>query len=428
MRGAGAATAAASMGLAGCSNPASQSDSGGDGGGGGEIPGEPLRMACIGFTSGAASVFGVPMMQAAEMTVDRINENGGILGEREIEMEQFDENVDQVIQQYRRLATQEDFDIIIGYISSADALSVAPVAEELAQPTIIWDTGTTELFDTAVTDPQYVFRTCASSSTDTVGAARLLENAFSDVQTVAGANQDYAFGRNNWNLFTQAIESIGIDVEVVAARFTPFPTEDYSATISALSNVDPDFIFSSYWGGDAVNFITQANNQGLFEDTIPCFSAASHILGDVPNQIRDGFVFGARGPHAPFGALEWSQLHQQFVRNYQNEFNEAPYAHGAFHAWQAIWAYVYSIERAYNLTGTYPGKDQWISSMEGIGFDSPSGFVDMPRGSHNVVEPSLYGLADTSGDRLSLRDTSWTAPELVNPPPTMTTSEWLDSL
>jgi len=142
MKGAGTATVAASMGLAGCSNPADQGE---DSSGGGPIPDEPLRMACIGFTSGPASVFGTPMMQSARMVVDQINENGGILGEREIEMEEFDENVDEVVQQYRRLATrEEEFDVIVGYISSANVLSIAPIAEELEQPTVVWGHGNDE--------------------------------------------------------------------------------------------------------------------------------------------------------------------------------------------------------------------------------------------------------------------------------------------
>ncbi|WP_256549439.1 ABC transporter substrate-binding protein [Natrinema caseinilyticum] len=425
MKGAGTATVAASMGLAGCSNPAKQ---GGGSAGGGEIPSEPLRMACIGFTSGPASVFGTPMMQSARMVVDRINQEGGILGEREIEMEEFDENVDEIVQQYRRLATQEDFDVIVGYISSANVLSIAPIAEELGQPTVVWDTGTTDLFDKANKDPQYVFRTCASSSTDAIGAARLLQTALTDVETVAGVNQDYAFGRNNWDLFTQAIESLGIDVEIVDSRFTPFPNDDYSSTISALNSTNPDFIYSSHWGGDAVNFITQANSQGLFDDTLPCFTAGSHVIGNIPDEIPEGIIFGARGPHYPFGTQQWNSLHEQFVENYQSEYGEPPYAHGAFHAWQAIWAYVYSIERAYNLSGQYPTKDQWVKSMEGIGFNSPSGFVNMPQGSHNVVEPSFYGFSDPQEDRVDLRDTVWIAPEHVNPPPSMTTSEWISSL
>ncbi|MFC6993779.1 ABC transporter substrate-binding protein [Haladaptatus sp. GCM10025707] len=413
--------------MAGCSNPASDDSLGGGSDGGGEIPSEPLRMACIGFTSGPAAVFGTPMMQAARMIVDQINENGGILGERNIEMDEVDENVSDVVQVYRRLATQEDYDIIIGFISSANALSVAPVAEELSQPTIIWDTGTTELFDSAVTDPKYTFRTSASSSTDAVGAARLLDNALPDVQTVAGVNQDYAYGRNNWNLFERALQSLGTDVEIVDSRFTPFPNEDFSSTISALNDVNPDFIFSSLWGGDLVNFMTQANDRGLFDDTLPCFSGGTHVFHDAPNEVPDGLIFGPRGPHFPYGTMEWNSLHQNFVQNFESRYGDTPYAHGAWHAWTALYGYVYSVERAYNISGEYPDDDAWVKSMEGIGFDTPSGFANIPKGSHNAVESAFWGYSDTSGENLSLRDTVWIAKEEVNPPVNLTTGEWIDN-
>lgn len=424
LKGAGAASVAAS--LAGCPNPAG--NGGGGGNGGGEIPSEPLSMACVGFTSGSAAVFGTPMMQAARMIVDNINEAGGILGEREIEMDEYDENTEDIVQQYRRLATEEQYDIIFGYISSANALSIGPVAEELGQPTIIWDTGTTELFDDAVTDPQYLFRTSASSSTDAVGAALLLQNALPDVETVAGVNQDYAYGRNNWDLFERSIEAFDIDVEVVEARFTPFPNDDFSSTISALNNSNPDYIFSSLWGGDLVNFITQANSQGLFDDTLPCFSGGTHVFHDAPDQVPDGLIFGPRGPHSPYDDATWNSLHDEFVQQFEEEYDATPYAHGAWHAWTALFAYVHAVERAYNLSGEYPGRDAWVESMEGIGFDTPSGFANVPRGSHNAVEPSFWGYSDTSGDNLSLSDTVWIAKEEVNPPVDMTTGEWLDSV
>ncbi|MFC7157042.1 ABC transporter substrate-binding protein [Halomarina halobia] len=425
LKGAGAATIAASM--AGCSNPAADGGGGG-GGGGGEIPSEPLRMACVGFTSGPAAVFGTPMMQAARMIVDKINDNGGILGERTIEMEEYDENNENISQQYRQLATQENYDIIIGYISSANALTVGPIAEELGQPTIIWDTGTTELFDNAITDPKYVFRTCASSSTDAVGAALVLKNALPDVETVAGVNQDYAYGRNNWNLFRKAIDAFSIDVEVVESRFTPFPNEDFSSTISALNDSNPDYLFSSLWGGDLVNFMTQANGRGLFDDTLPCFSGGTHVFADAPKQVPDGLLFGARGPHFPYGVLGWNSLHEEFVTSFEERYDASPYAHGAFHAWQALHGYVHAVERAYNLSGEYPGPEAWIQSMEGIGFDTASGFLSIPRGSHNAVEPSFWGFSDTSSENISLRDPVWIAKEEVNPPVNKTTGEWLDSI
>lgn len=425
LKGAGAATIAASF--AGCSNPASDGDDGSVEGGG-DIPSESLEMATVAFTSGSASVFGTPMMQSARMVVDKINEAGGILGEREIILDEYDENTEDVAQLYRRLATQDDYDIIIGFVSSANALTVGPIAEELQQPTIIWDTGTTELFDDAVTDPQYLFRTCASSSTDAVGAALVLQNALTDIETVAGVNQDYAYGRNNWNLFSQAVEAFDIDVEIVESRFPPFGNDDFSSTVSALNDSNPDFIFSSLWGGDLVNFMTQANDRGLFDDTLPCFSGGTHIFRDAPDQVPDGLLFGARGPHVPYGSFGWNSLHDNFVSSFEARYDEGPYAHGAFHAWQGIYAYVNAIEKAYNTSGVYPDDDSLVQSLEGLGFNTPSGFLNIPQGSHNAVEPSYWGLSDSGGENLALSDSIWIAKEEVNPPVDQTTGEWLSSI
>lgn len=427
LKGAGTATIAASM--AGCSNPAGNGNgNGGGGGGGGEIPSEPLEAAVVGFTSGPAAVFGIPMMQASRMVVEQINEAGGILGEREIQLDEYDENVEDIVQVYRRLATQDDYDVIFGFISSANVLSIAPLAEELNQPTVIMDTGTTDLFDDAVTDPEYTFRLSASSSTDAVGAARLVDNALPDVDTVAGINQDYAYGRNNWDLFQRGIEGLGTDVEIVDSRFTPFPNDDFSSAVNALNDADPDFIFSSLWGGDLVNFMTQANDRDLFDDTLACFSGGTHVFHDAPNQVVDGLLFGPRGPHFPFEIMSGNNLHGQFVENFRNRFGDIPYAHGAWHAWTTLYAYVHSIERAYNISGEYPGDDAWIESMEGIGFQTPSGFANIPRGSHNAIEPAFWGAADTSGENITLRDRVWIAKEEVNPPVNATTDEWLDNL
>jgi branched-chain amino acid transport system substrate-binding protein len=378
--------------------------------------------------SGPAAVFGIPMVRAAEMIVEQINEAGGILGEREIQMDRVDENVDDIVQVYRRLATQDDYDVIFGFISSADVLSISPLAEELSQPTLIMDTGTTELFDNAVPDAEYTYRLAASSSIDAVGAARLVHNALPDVETVAGINQDYAYGRNNWDLFQRGLESLGTDVEIVDARFTPFPNDDFSSAIAALNDANPDFIFSSLWGGGLVNFMTQANERDLFDDTLACFSGGTHVFFDAPDQVVDGLIFGPRGPHFPFDILQASDLHQNFVQNYQDRYDgDIPYAHGAWHAWTTMYAYVHAIERAYNISGEYPSDEEWLESLNGIGFDTPSGFASIPRGGNNAVEPAFWGRADTSGENITMTDPVWIAKEEVNPPVDKTTGEWIEN-
>lgn len=427
----GAGTAAAGSALAGCSNPVQQSQGNGNSGSkGGDIPGEPLKMAVVGFTSGPASVFGVPTMNAAQMVVEQINSQGGILGKRKIELTKVDENADQIAQQYRRLATQQNMDIIIGYISSANILTIAPIAEQLGQPTIVWDAGTNALFEKKIKRPKWTFRTAAHLSIDAIGAAQLLATSLPDVKTVAGVNQDYAWGRDNWAMFSQALKQLAPNIRITSSRFTPFGSSEYSSTISALVSEEPDFIYSSLWGGDLISFINQASNQGLFDVSLPCFSTGVHAFGVVPDQIPAGIMFGARGPHFPLGVYEDNPLQRRFTRNYRQQFGSPPFTHGTYHAWQAIHFYVSAIERYYKAIGQYPDDETLMNTMEHSGLYTPSGFVQLARaGGHQAIESSFYGFSSKrQGSKYpELADPVWIAPEQVNPPVGLTTSEWISS-
>jgi len=104
-------------------------------------------------------------------------------------MNEVDENADNIVQQYRRLATQENYDIILGYVSSANALSVAPVVEELGQPILSGTLGrrncTTGLLLTLNTCSEHRQVVQLTQSVLHV----FLDNALPDVQIVAGVNQ-----------------------------------------------------------------------------------------------------------------------------------------------------------------------------------------------------------------------------------------------
>src|SRR5207244_6370053 len=102
-----------------------------------------------------------------------------------------------------RLAADEKVDLVIGYISSANCVAVPAVAEELRVLTVLFDCGTTRVFEEA--KYKYVFRTAAHTGIDGIGAARYLLAAKPDVKTIAGLNQDYAWGRGAWEIFSRAL-------------------------------------------------------------------------------------------------------------------------------------------------------------------------------------------------------------------------------
>src|SRR6266545_5154117 len=138
---------------------------------------QPIKVGIVTFISGpAAGPFGVPARNAAELLAESLNAGKlpGPYGTKgfagaPIEIVIIDENggPQKQVADFRNLASRVD--LIIGYISSGDCLAVAPVAEELKKLTVFFDCGTPRIFEDG--SYKYVFRTHATATMDSVGAA-----------------------------------------------------------------------------------------------------------------------------------------------------------------------------------------------------------------------------------------------------------------
>ena len=161
--------------------------------------------------------------------VHQWNAEGGIRGVK-VKMIEVDENggPDKQVTEYRRLALDEQVDAIVGYTSSANCLAIGPVAEELQMLTVIHVRHTP--LDRRT--PTYVFRTSNHQVADSVMAARYVLTVKPDLKTVAGANEDYAWGRDSWDDFKAALlQSLKPDVQFLGEVWTKIQAGEYSAEI-----------------------------------------------------------------------------------------------------------------------------------------------------------------------------------------------------
>ena len=425
--------------LAGCSAlvPESQSDGdsgdsdGGDSGGTtsqDSIPDEPLTIAVVTFTSGAGAVLGQPAANAAQMFADQLNEQGGVLGQREIEIQIVDEAGEETVRRFRELANDDNIDFIQGYISSANMLSVAPVAEDLEQLLMILDAGSNKLFEEAVTDPKWVFRDEAHAANGSVAAARLVARDLPDATRVAGINPDYAWGRSSMGKFRRALKQLAPEVEFVGQEWPELFAGDYGSFISNILNAEPDFVYSSLWGGDLVTFINQAKDRGLFEQTEVGLVTGTNAMTELKKDMPEGTHVTGRGPGMP-GVLPYNPLHTQFVNQYQSRFGNPPFGYTAFDAWQGLKLYVTAVEQAYQLLESFPSDEQLIGSLEHTIVDTPQGWIPLANANgHQVVEPGIYAQTtnDTDGEWPGFKNESWFPIEQVNPPQELTTDKWID--
>jgi branched-chain amino acid transport system substrate-binding protein len=175
-----------------------------------------FKLGVVTFQTGAASIFGVPALNAAQLLVEQINQAGGILGAK-VELVVRDESggSDKMVAVYRELTQQAGVDAYVGLILSSDCLAVAPVAEELGTTlTVFFDCATKQLVDRGMMK-KVTFRTGGTTVTDGVSLARYVLEVMPDVKTVVGLNQDYAYGRDEWSDFKNALLTMKPDVKVL---------------------------------------------------------------------------------------------------------------------------------------------------------------------------------------------------------------------
>jgi len=379
-----------------------------------------FKLGVVTFQTGAASIFGVPALNAAQLLVEQINQAGGILGAK-VELVVRDESggPDKMVAVYRELTQQVGVDAYVGLISSSDCLAVAPVAEELGTTlTVFFDCATKQLVDKGMMK-KVTFRTGGTTVTDGVSLARYVLEVMPDVKTVVGLNQDYAYGRDEWSDFKNALLTMKPDVKVLDELFTPLFATDYSAQISKILDLKPDLVHTSFWGPDLVNFIKQASARGLFQQTRVAFARGEFGLYEG---MPDGQI--VEGPHYHgFPDPKAYSINRDFVNAYTSRFGSPP-PYPAYHMANAILGVKYAFEVAAAVENVeWPDLSAVVKVFERLAYPAPGDYIIMTP-NHNAMRGAVVGIS--KGGRLT--SLKYMHPAEVNPPVGVVSDQWIKSL
>jgi branched-chain amino acid transport system substrate-binding protein len=390
-----------------------------------------VKLGIVTFLSGAAAgPFGVPARNAAELTIEALNAGTlpkpyatkGINGAA-IEPVIIDEagGTTKQVTEYRNLVQRQNVDAVIGYISSGDCLAVAPLADELKKLTIFFDCGTPRIFEDA--SYKYLFRTGAHAAMDNVAAARYLLARRPNVKTVAGINQNYAWGQDSWNDFKASIQSLKPDAKIVTEQFPKLAAGQYGAEISALLVEKPDAVHSSFWGGDMEALILQGKARGLFENRSVILTAGETAMYRLATQIPNGVVIGARGPHGVFAPD--NELNRWFRKAYTERFGAAP-TYPSYKMVQAVLGLKAAVEKAAAGKPEKPSEEAVIAAFEGLTYEGPSGPVAMTLGKgHQAIQSIAYGSYKLDAGQPTIVDIVSYPAECVNPPEGAKSEDWI---
>ncbi len=393
---------------------------------------QPVKIGIVTFLSGpAAAPFGVPAKNAAEFVVGELNAgkapapyNKKGFGGAPIEMVILDEagSTTNQVTEFRNLVQRQNVDLVVGYVSSGNCLAIAPVAEELKKLTNFFDCGTPRIFEDA--SYKYVFRTSPTATMDSVGAALYVKDAKPNAKSIAGLNQNYAWGQDSWGDFELAMKVLVPNIEVKTSQMPKLFAGQYNAEISALLSAKPDVIHSSFWDGDLEALILQAGPRGLMKQSLTILTTGETAMHKLGAQIPDGTVLGARGPFGPYAPNnqynKW--FHGGFVGKYKDEPNYASYQMA-----QALLGVKLAWEKAQDANGgKAPTNEQVGAALENLSFEGPGGPVKMANGKgHQAIMETAYGQTKLSGGKLTVVNVKRYPAEKVNPPEGMKAADWI---
>jgi branched-chain amino acid transport system substrate-binding protein len=389
-----------------------------------------IKIGIATFLSGPASVFGVPAKNAAEMIAEDLNKKGGIAGVP-VALSFTDEGAggEALVSNYRRMVQDEKVDVTFAAISSGSCLQIAPLAEDLKMMNFMWDCGASSILEAR--KYRYVFRSQANGTPEMLAVLVYLLKTKPDFKTIAVINQDYAWGRESWEIFSTALKVMKPDVKIVAELFPKFGAPDFSTEISRLLALKPDVVLTTSWGGDLDTLVRQAGQRGLLQQSAFVLGIGESSIQRLGKDLPEGLIVGARGDH-------WF-LHPEMKGDPAfKAFNEAFKAktgswpiYPVYHMQQAFSALQGAYEKAIKANdGKWPTREQVIDAAEGLDFKGWGRTVSLRPEDHQGLESQLVGTTKSAPgyDFKVLDNMMIFEPKSITTPAGMKSVEWLKTL
>ncbi len=322
-----------------------------------QAPSTAVRVGLLAPQTGSYRVIGDDLVQGFKLYLQTHNER---LGGRPVELILADEGetADSARTATDKMLKQDRVLTMTGVVSSVAMESIKDLVEAARIPLVGSNASPTTLQGT-----QFVWRT--SYVNDEPGRALgkyLAENVDGPVYCIAA---DYQAGRDEVAGLLATLKPSGrLVADPVYTPFTPTPTKDFSAYLSAIRNTDAAAVFCFYAGTSAVDFVKQYRAAELKP---PLYA---------PGFLTEGAVLAQQGAAAQgiFTAMNYAPdldnaANRSFAAEYQKAFEQPPttYAMASYDAAAVL-------DKAVGLAGADLSAQSLNTCIAKVGqIDSPRG-------------------------------------------------------
>ena len=323
--------------------------------------------------SGVYTILGEEITNAMELAFKE--ENNEVLG-KTIEIIRGDTEVKPniALQKGRKLISSDKVDILVGPVSSSVALAIRDLVVQTKTPLIIPNAGANVL--TREKCSKYITR--ISFSNYQVNAPMGTWLAKSGIKSAFLLAPDYAAGKEQMTAFREKFEAAG--GKILGEEYTPFrKTKDFGPYLARIKGSGADAVYVFYAGGEAINFIKQADSFGL-GDVMKITGAGwttSPLFIPAQKEAALGFI----------GSLNYvpsinTKENISFKENYVKNFGRIPseFAVQGYDTGKVI------IEAIKAVSGDISNKDKLAMAISKASIIGPRGPLTIDPKSINVIQ------------------------------------------
>lgn len=353
---------------------------GGESSGGKKEEGDTIKIGILEDQSGEFSLVGIQKLHAAELAVEEINENGGILGKKVEIIAPDTQSDDKRYQEMaKKLILEDKVDVIMGGFASSSREAIRPLME---QHKMIYFYN--NQYEGGVAS-KYTFPTGAVPEHQVLPVIEYVIKEYGPkLYTIAA---DYNFGQITADWVRVAAEKYG--GEVIGEEFIPLGVSQFSSTISKIQKAKPDVLVVLLVGANHASFYEQWLTQGdpdlPMATSINMAQAYEHKRFQPPALNKMHVV-------APFMEELDTPEAKAFVEKFRAKFPDDEYIGmeaAAQYSGIHMWA------QAVEMAGTTE-SDAVIEALESgkIVFDGPSGKESIDPKTHHAIKNMYLFMAD----------------------------------
>ncbi len=300
-------------------------------------PGEtrPIKIGLIVTVTGEKEEFGKSLWVSAEMAVEKINKEGGVLG-RQIELVQRDSRAEskRAVEIAREMAADEDITAVIGPMMSGEAIACAPIFEEA---------GMIELAPLA-NHPDYasmgahMFTLAASQTAEFPPIVEKQVKGFHKAKRVGVMYTSTEWGVSSLNEFESACRERGVDI--VCIESIHGQETDFNSSIMKVRQTNPELLVIISHQIECAALLRQIKETGW---EIP-IAVSSTNYSDQVLQLAGEAAEGITSITAFFLSEEDSDA-WEYAQEFKKRAGYIPTVHGVF-SYDAVGVLCDAIRRA----------------------------------------------------------------------------------